>query len=126
MSEVHIFKHIISVCGYLRNRSQFSVFIVIYVLSTSILIRDGYYYLRSKISLKIFCPVRQLLRICHLTRSSNVFQSIMHSLTTTLCYITRVFFHYWTFKELFTHPLSTTDWNFDNKNLHYFNVKIHK
>jgi len=50
-------KCILNVCWFLRNRSQFWVFIVIFVLSASKLIRNGYYYLRSIRSLKICCPV---------------------------------------------------------------------
>jgi hypothetical protein len=52
-----LLKYIINVCGFLRNRGQFWVFIVIFVLSASKLIRNGYYYLRSLRSVKICCPV---------------------------------------------------------------------
>jgi hypothetical protein len=70
--------------------------------------------------------ISHLPRWCRLTRFSNVFQSIMHTLLTTLCYITCVFFHYWIYKELLTHPFTTFDWNLDNKSLHYIHVKIYK
>jgi len=50
-------KYIINVCRLRRNRSQFWVFIVIFVLSASKLIRNGYYYLRSVTSVKICCLV---------------------------------------------------------------------
>jgi cation transport ATPase len=50
-------KYIINVCGFLRNCSQFWVFIVIFVLSASKLIRNGYYYRRSFRSVNICCPV---------------------------------------------------------------------
>jgi len=56
-------KYIINVCGFLRNRSQFRVFIVIFVLSASKLIRDGYYYLRSITSVKICCPVLVVYKV---------------------------------------------------------------
>jgi len=51
--------YIINVCGFLRNRSQFWVFMVIYVFSASKLIRNCYKYLRSITSVKICCPVLQ-------------------------------------------------------------------
>ena len=50
-------KYIRIVCGFLRNRSQFWVFIVIFQLRALKLIRNGYYYLRSIKSVKICCPV---------------------------------------------------------------------
>jgi len=50
-------KYIINVCGFLRNRSQFWILIVIFVLSASKLIRNGYCYLRSITSVKICCPL---------------------------------------------------------------------
>jgi len=50
-------KYIINVCGFLRNHSQFWVFIIIFMLSGLILIRNGYYYFRSITSVKICCPV---------------------------------------------------------------------
>jgi len=51
-------KYITNVRGFLRNRSQFLVFIVIFVLSSSILIRNDYYYLRSITSVKnLLCSV---------------------------------------------------------------------
>ena len=40
----------------------------------------------------IWITISQLQWIFHLTRSSSVFQSIMHSLPKTLCCITHVFF----------------------------------
>jgi len=49
-------KYIINVCGFLRNRSQFWVFIVVFVLIASKLIRNDYYYLRSITSVRIYCP----------------------------------------------------------------------
>ena len=49
---------IINACGFLRNRSQFCVFIVIFVLSASKLIRNGCYYRRNITSAKICCPVK--------------------------------------------------------------------
>jgi len=50
-------KYIINVCGLLRNRSQFSVFVVIFVLSALKLTRSSYYYLRSITSVKMCYPV---------------------------------------------------------------------
>jgi hypothetical protein len=46
-------KHIINVCGFLRNSSHFWVSFAIFVLSASKLIRHSYYYLRSIRSVKI-------------------------------------------------------------------------
>ena len=54
-------KYVINVCGFLRNRSQFCVFLVIFVLSASKLIRNCYYYLRSIKSIKICCPVLSVM-----------------------------------------------------------------
>jgi len=53
-------KYIMNVCRFLRNRSQFCFFIVIFELSTWKVIRNGYYYLRSTMSVKI-CFLVQLL-----------------------------------------------------------------
>jgi hypothetical protein len=50
-------KYIINVCRFLRNFSQFWVFIAIFTLSASKLVRNSYYYLRSIRSVKICCPV---------------------------------------------------------------------
>ena len=44
-------------CGFLRNRSQFCVFIVIFVFSTLKSLRNGYFNLRGMTFIKICCPV---------------------------------------------------------------------
>ena len=64
-------KYIKKVCGYLRKRSQFWVFNVIFVLSASKLIRNGYYYPRSKRSVKICCPVLSGTICCLLSTKCN-------------------------------------------------------
>jgi len=46
-------KYTIHFCGFLRNRSQFRVFIVIFMLRASKLIRNDYCYFRSITSVKI-------------------------------------------------------------------------
>jgi len=56
-------KYIKNVCGFLRNRSQFCVFIVIFVLSASKLIRNGYYHPRIMKSVKICCPVLVVYKV---------------------------------------------------------------
>jgi len=53
-------KYVTNVFGFIKNRCQFWVFIVIFVLSASILVSNGYYYLRSIKSVKICCPVLYL------------------------------------------------------------------
>jgi hypothetical protein len=50
-------KYVINVFGFLRNRSQFWVLIVIFVLNASELIRNGYYYPWSVTSVNICCAV---------------------------------------------------------------------
>ena len=50
-------KYIINFCGFLKNRSQFCVFIVIFVLRASKLITNGYFHLRCIRTLKICCPM---------------------------------------------------------------------
>ena len=50
-------KYVINVWGFLRSRSQFWNFIVIFMLSASKLKIYGYYYRRSIRSVKICCPV---------------------------------------------------------------------
>ena len=57
---IYFLKYIINVCVFLRNRNQFSVFLVIFVFSASKLIRNGYYCLRIITTVKICCP---LLRV---------------------------------------------------------------
>jgi len=80
-------KYIINVCGFLRNRSQFWVFIVIFVLNASKLIRNGFYYLRSIKSVKICCPVSSDVQI-----ASFLFSIILSSVAC-LCY--HIFPHCW-------------------------------
>ena len=56
-------KYVKNVCGFLKNRSQFWVFIDTFVLSASKLIRNGYCYLRSTKSVKTSCPIQSLCGI---------------------------------------------------------------
>jgi hypothetical protein len=58
LSSFHVWCNcIINVGRFLRNHSQFCVFIVVFVLSASKLIRNGYSYLRSMKSVKSSCPL---------------------------------------------------------------------